>query len=222
MKPNKSSWILFLGLIGLSLVSPVVGQENAVRLGEWFLQVRPALEKTLGYPLPKAPLFQGGTFQGVPDPDIAAHLRWRFPHLRDEALAPALADAQAVNNAASLARLIEGTNVILVRPENQQAIAGWDKSLRAAASPDFFKLAVLHETVRYALDTRYDLARRRRACRDGEEWFALQALVDGRAQEVTRRLADQLGLAKSFSLLAERFNHVPDVSPDPGLGNASI
>jgi hypothetical protein len=194
---------------------------DVAALASWLRQVQPDLEKALGYPLPKLPRLQFGTLREAADPDTAAHLRWRFPHLKDAALARALEDARTVNNSATLARLLDGTNVIFVRPDNQRQIAGWDKDLSGAFEPDFLKLALVHETVRYALDVRHDLPRRRQACRDAEEWFALQALVEGRTQQVTRQLASKLGMEKSFPLLAERFLHAPDASPDPGLRTTS-
>jgi hypothetical protein len=75
--------------------------------------------------------------------------------------------------------------------------------------------------VKYALDVRYDLTRRRAACRDAEEWFALQAIVEGRAQEVTRKLALDAGMEKAFPRLADRFLHAADVALDPGLRTTS-
>src|SRR5262249_49510615 len=136
---------------------------EAATLSAWIEQVRPELETTLGYSLPKLPLIQAANLSRQPDPDVAACVKWRWPHLKDDALARALEDAGEVTATATVARLVEGTNVILVRPENQKSIAGWSKELEKADSGDFFRLALIHETVRYVLDSRYDLAKLREA-----------------------------------------------------------
>jgi hypothetical protein len=86
---------------------------------------------------------------------------------------------------------------------------------------EFLKLALIHETVRYALDSRYDLAKLRQACQDAEEWFALEAFIEGRAQWVTRQIARRLGKEEFFPLLADRFLHVPDQHTDPALRTIS-
>jgi hypothetical protein len=185
--------------------------------------VWPELEKIMG-PLPKKPMLEAGSITRQADPDVAACVKWRWPHLKDDALARALTDAQAVTASAAIARPIEGTNVNPVRPENQKlsvAYWDWDKYAEKANSSDFFKLALIHETVRYVLDSRYDLAKRRLACQDAEEWFALHALIEGRAQLVTRQLARKFGLEEYFPLLAERFGHVPDQDKDPALRTIS-
>jgi len=187
----------------------------------WFQQTRPELEKILGYTLPKAPHFEPRSLREFSDPNITAYLRWRFPHLQGDALARAAADARAVSDSVTPASLIEGTNIVLIRSDNQNQIACWNKRPERAVALDFLRLAVIHEVVRWALDQRYDLARRRQGCRDTEEWLAWQAVVEGRAQNVTRQLALKLGMEKRFPLLAERFLHVADVSPDPGLRTTS-
>src|SRR5256885_11985619 len=48
----------------------------------------------------------------------------------------------------------------------------WDTTLEPVSSPAYLQLALVNETARFVLEQRYDLARRRRACRDGEEFFA--------------------------------------------------
>jgi hypothetical protein len=195
--------------------------ESAASLTTWIERVRPDLEKALGYSLSKLPLLEITSIARQADPDVAACVAWRWPHLKDDALARALQDAQAMTASAAVARLVEGTNIILIQPENQRKIAGWDKDLEKANSPDFLKLALIHETVRYALDSRYDPAKRRQACQDAEEYFALEALIEGRAQWVTRQMARKLGMEESFPLLADCFLHVPDQDRDPALRTIS-
>src|SRR5260370_36378607 len=187
---------------------------------KWLEHVRPELEKFMGL-VPRLPILQPLVLPREGDPDVAACVKWRWPHLKDDALARALQDAEAVTASATVARLVEGTNVILIRPENQKIIAGWNMDLAKADSPDFFKLALIHETVRYVLDSRYDIAKRRQACQNAEDWFALEGLIEGRAQWVTRQLARKLGMEESFPLLAERFIHVPDQDRDPPLRTIS-
>jgi hypothetical protein len=187
---------------------------------DWPSRIRPELEKALGYSfsgLPKVVAASDADMRRAVEADLAAHLRWKFPHLKEDALATAMDDGRAVLASATVARLLEGTNIIFVRAENLAAIARRDPSLKDAAGPDFLKLAVAHEMVRYALDSRHDLPRRREQCRDAEQWFALQAIVEGRAQQVTQRLAQGWQLDRTFPLLAESLLHVPDRSADPAL-----
>jgi hypothetical protein len=213
---------LLLGLSILCLPTARVHAQESLPLSEaavagWMGRVRPELEKALGYPLPKLPKYQfasAALLRRLPDPCAADYLHWRFPHLQEEALARALEDAEAVSASATLARLAEGSDVILVRPKNRGVIAGWDRSLQAADSVDFLLLALIHETVHFALDQRFDLKKRRQACHDSEERLALQVLTEGRCQWVTRQLARRLGKEPLFWLLAERFAHVPDISTD--------
>jgi len=200
-------------MFGFQAASAQDRSAEAAALSAWIEQVRPELEKALGYSLPKLPLIQSANLSRQADPDVAACVRWRWPHLKDDALARALEDAQAVTASASVARLVEGTNVILVQPENQKSSSGLDE--------EFLKLALIHETVRYALDSRYDLAKLRSACQVAEEWFSLHALIEGRAQWVTRQLARRIGKEEYFPLLAERFTYVPDRDSDPALRTIS-
>jgi hypothetical protein len=188
-------------------------------LSAWIEQIRPELEKTLGYSLPKLPLLESASLARQADPDVAACVKWRWPHLKNDALDRAIRDANAVSDSAALTRLVDGTNVILIRSENQRSITGWDREL--ANSPDLLKLTLIHETVRYGLDTRYDLVKLRSACQDAEEWFTLHALIEGRAQWVTRQMARKFAMEESFHLLAERYLHVPDQDPDPALRTIS-
>src|SRR5260370_9787251 len=92
---------------------------------KWLEHVRPELEKFMGL-VTRVPLLEPLSPSGQADPDVAACVKWRWPHLKDDALARALQDAEAVTASATVARLVEGTNVILIRPENQKIIAGWN------------------------------------------------------------------------------------------------
>jgi hypothetical protein len=89
--------------------------------------------------------------------------------------------------------------------------------LRKTEAAEFAKLAIVAEAIRYHLDRQYDLSRLRKSCRDAEEWFALQALVEGRCQQVACQVAEQLDWSEFAPLLAARYRFVADVSSDPGL-----
>jgi hypothetical protein len=134
----RNKLLLTFGLVLAFQTGNVSGQDP----GAWLEQVRPELEKILG-PIPNLPLLQPSSLARQSDPDVAACVKWRWPHLNDDALARALQDAEAVTASAAVARVVEGTNVILVRPENQKIIAGWDKELARVDSPDFLKLALI-------------------------------------------------------------------------------
>jgi hypothetical protein len=230
----RTKLCLSIGLFFSLQVGNVVGQDSGrhLTLHEQYLghqasqdsalleQVFPDLEKIMG-PIPKLPILYQDANTWHLDPNVQAGVTWHWPHLKDEALARALQDAEAVTVSAAVARSVEGTNVILIRKENQKGIAGWDNELTKADSADFLKLDLIHESVRYVLDSRYDLAKRRQACQDAEEWFALEALIEGRAQWVTRQLARRLGKEEYFLLLAERYLHVPDQDKDPALRTIS-
>jgi hypothetical protein len=211
--------LVVIVVLPFGFVSNVNAQAKC--LTDWLQTTRPQLEKALGYSFPELPAFESATRGEFSDPDVVAHLHWRFPHLQGEALQRAIKDVRALSDSTTQARLMEGMNVIRVRREIEDGVTGRFNGRNRPADAEFLMLALSHELVRYALDVRYDLTHRRKACRDAEEWFAWQALVEGRAQEVTRRLAVAAGMEKSFPRLAERFLHVPDVSPDPGLRTTS-
>src|SRR5262249_1581286 len=138
---------------------------------------------------------------------LESQLKWQFPDLTGESLPSALEATQALWRSASVACHREGSDTILLLPEQLAGIARWDGSLAAVATSAFFQLALVHETVRWVLDQRYGLARRRAACRDWEMFQALQALVEGRAQWVTRQVAVKMGTEASFPLLARLMLH---------------
>jgi hypothetical protein len=224
-RQGKSRWLaaLTLCLVG----APALGQQPASTTDQaaaLFARARPHLEEVLGRPLEKSPQFRPATVEQLrplPDPDLEAHLRWQFPDLRDAARIHALEVALHVAASATVARHLEGSDVILVNAEQARVLARWDDRLAPAASPEFLQLALVHEAARFVLDSRYDLRRRRAACRDADEYRVLQACVDGWAQWVTRQVARRLGTEAAFPLLAERFLHAPDVGADPAQRTVS-
>jgi hypothetical protein len=182
------------------------------------------LEAVVGARLERPPQFRLATVEqlrSLPDSDVEAHLRWQFPALRDEARRQALEAALHVAASDTAARHVEGSDVIFVNPDQPGALARLDERLAPAAAPEFLQLALVHEAALYILDTRYDLRRRRAACRDQEAYKVLQACMDGWAQWVTWQVARRLGTEAFFPLLAERFLHVPDVGTDPAQRTVS-
>jgi hypothetical protein len=234
-------------LVLFALTAAAQSQEpvDVGHLQRWLDTARPVVEQMFGHELPRLPrLLVPETLPLYPDGDeILFNLRSRFPHLTDHGYQEAVKDVLAVHQQTVIARyLLQRTPSsqagneasIVFFPANHLHMPRWLESLRPhqaagkrdmqwhdglkdAASLDFVKLAVVHEVVRYALDSRYQLGRLRESCRDADEWFALQAVIEGRAQWVTQRVAKHLQLDTIFPLLAARYLYVPDVSPDPGL-----
>jgi hypothetical protein len=182
-----------------------------------FAAARPALEEAAGWRLERPPACRLATadeLRQLADPEVEAQVRWRFPELDSEARTRAAAAATDAVRQVAVACWIEGQDVLLLLPDNARRIAGWDPSLARADAPEFLQLMLVQETVRARLRQRYDLGRRLASCRDGEEYLALQALVEGRALAVTRAVARRLGTEGYFPLVAERYLHLPDGGTD--------
>jgi hypothetical protein len=145
----------------------------------------------------------------LPDGLLDFQVQWQLSGLDAATQARARTAGTAALRGATVAALQEGSDTILFAPENAARIAGRDRSLGRVNSAAFLRLALVHETTRWLLDQQYDLAKRRTACRDSEELLALQALVEGRCQWVTRQVARRLGDAE-FPLLAEVYGRAPD------------
>src|SRR5262245_26714517 len=148
-------------------------------LNDWAAKVRPEIERLLGYAVPAPALEVAGRKPDTMIRDLQAHLRWRFPHLDQRAYGVALADAFEVSKQAALVQFVEGTSTLLVYPERAAAMARWHEALKSADSVALYKLAMIHEMTRQALNARYQWSKRRDGCADGEEWLALQAVVEG-------------------------------------------
>jgi hypothetical protein len=232
-RPGK--WIvLALVVLGFAALSRVVTSQQPAPApasppvpnpyAELFDKARPHLEAVLGGRLEEVPRFSTATpgqLLRLPDPDLDAHLRWHFAHLQGQTLERTRQVARQVVASATIAHYVEGQGIITVAPANLERIATWDESLAAAKTPELVQLALVYEAVRYQLDRRYNLAKLRADCHDAEEFHALQALLEGRAQAVTRQVAQRLGTQSLFPVLAQRYLHVPDDAPDPGLRAAS-
>jgi len=224
---------LALGVVGLIAVAGrvVISQQPAPApqpapvdpYVQLFEQARPHLEAVLGAPLVGVQLSTASPQQllRVPEPDLDAYLRRHFPHLQGPTLETNRQAARQIAASATACQYAEGHNVIVVAADNLEKIAAWNPALTAVNSPQFLQLALVYEAARCHLDHRYDLAKLRAACRDAEEFDALQALVEGRAFDVTRQVAARLGTESLLPLLGQRWLHVPDDAPDPSLRAAS-
>jgi hypothetical protein len=185
-----------------------------------FSQALPHLEAVLGSHIDNLLNFQEitpGHAVGLVrqcHPGLADQVRWQFPDLQGEDLASAIqtAGASLVRSTGVLHR--EGSKVIMVIPENLRAMAGWDTSLRRVNSAEFLQLALIREAVLYVLDSRYRLAELRRRCSDGDAQQALQAVIEGRALQVTEQVARRLGTSAYFPLLTQCYLHVPEPASD--------
>jgi hypothetical protein len=182
-----------------------------------FAAARTALEDAAGWHLERVPacrLAAAGELQQVSDAEVEAQVRWQFTDLGGEARPQAVAAAMDAVRSVTVARWIEGQDVLLLVPENARRVAGWDPSLARANSPEFLQLMLVHEAVGARLRQRYDLGRRLAACQDGEEYLALQALVEGRTLQLTRDVSRRLGTEVYFPLVAQRYLHLPDGGTD--------
>jgi hypothetical protein len=209
-----------LGGLALLLMGVTVraarGQDAAVL----FEAARPALEEAAGQRFDRPPACRAGTpaeLRQLTDPEAAPQVGALFPELRDERRARAVEAAAEAVRAATLAAWAPGRDALLLFPDNARQIARWDDALRHVDSPAVLQLALVHEAARALLERRYDLARRRAACRDGEEFLALHAVEEGRALWLTRQVARRLGTEASLPTLTERYLHLPETSPDPLL-----
>jgi hypothetical protein len=197
----------------IALAVPALGQSPAPKPDELFATARAQLEAVLGGRLASLPTFTPvapADLAVLPDGLIEAQVAWQFADLDAGVRSRARAAATAALRGATVAGLREGSDTILVAPDNAARVAAWDTALAGATSASFLRLALIHETARWVLDRQYDLPKRRAACRDSEELLALQAVVEGRCRWVTRQVARKLGDEAAFALLAEAYRHAPD------------
>jgi hypothetical protein len=203
-------WLV--AVLGTLLGGPVRAQDAAALL----TAARPAMEEALGCRL-EPPQVRVATTAELPafaGPEVAAGVGWQFPDLQGERRAQAVEAARGALRNVTLAAWPAGQDSLLLFADNARQMAGWDPSLRRLASPEALQLALVHEAARASLERRYDLSRRLAACRDGEEFAALQAVAEGRALELTRQVARRLGTEVYFPVLAERCLHLPDSESD--------
>jgi hypothetical protein len=208
------SFVIVALLAGVAVPAVAQTPPNAEQL---FATARPQLEAVLGQRLEQVPVFRPvrpADLAGLPDGLLDIQLVWQYPDLDAAARSRARSTATATVRGATVAGFVEGGNTVLFAPENAGRIARWDPSLSRADSQAFQRLALVHETVRWLLDREYNLAERRAACRDSEELVALQAVIEGRCQWVTRQVARRLGEEAIFPLLAGAYRRAPDAEGD--------
>jgi hypothetical protein len=197
----------------ISLAVPALGQSSTPKPDELFATARAQLEAVLGGRLTSLPKFtpvSSAELAKLPDGAVDAQVASQLADLDAGVRSRARVAATATLRGATVAALQEGSDTILFAWENVIPIRRRDPVMGEAATAAFLRLALVHETVRWVLDRQYDLTKRRTACRDSEELFALQAVVEGRCQWVTRQVARKLGDEVAFALLAEAYGRVPD------------
>ncbi len=214
-------------LVGLAALAGVIcrwglgqspQQKKANPAAELFAQAQPHLEAVLGYLLPAQPEFRILTpaeYADIRDWETTAYLGWRFPGLQGAVRQNVRQLAQHAVAQATVARHVEGTNGIAVIPDNQPIIAGWDQTLAEARSQAFLQLELVHAVARMTLEQKHNLLDRQHDPQSLEEFCIGQALVEGRAQWLTWKVAERMGTTDAFHLMAECWRHVPDPSPDP-------
>ena len=165
-----------------------------------FAKARPYLEELVG-PLPFEPEFQSITREQLArfaHPAAETYLRLRFPHLQGEELVrAAVATRCAFAQAALAARAPDSCVIRIVADER--------------VDPDLLTLAVVHEIAGAALD------RKGFSAVDIEQFLAMQALIEGRALDITTKIARRLGSERKVLEFTERLLQVPDNHLDPGL-----
>lgn len=204
-----------LAVTALCLPATFTSARNNDPVLSWLEEVRPELERAFGTPPPQF-CYADAAPPSAPDLDVAAFVRWRFPHLRGGALTRAVHDATQAEALPAVARR-GGDGVIVICPKSQSVLARWNEGLAPAARPDFLKLAAVHEAARRSVKAKHGLEKRRAECRDEEEWLALHAVGEGQAMALTRQVARAHGLEPLLPLLTRRYLHVPDANPDPAL-----
>jgi hypothetical protein len=212
-------FVLIVGLMGLYLLATerASGQRLPLRGEDLLEEARPHLEAVLGVRLQRFPptrAVSSAEFAKLADAVLDRELPWRLGDLDETTLARTKAVALGSLRGAMVAGQHEGDEAILFAPANALSISGWDKTLAGMRLRAFLRLELVHEVARRFLEQRYDLPARRAACREPEELFALQALVEGQAQYLTRAIARKLGDEETFPVLAEALRFAPEREGD--------
>src|SRR5262249_13150908 len=187
-----------------------------------FAEAQPHIEAVMGYrsdPLPRFRMANQRDFDTWRRAEVEAEIGWQFPDIAKAAgTARAAADREVRQGylSASVTAASGGREIILLW-SNAPKIALWNPALAGVNTKAFAQLAIVHEAVSMALESRYNVTDRQRACGDPDSFFATLSLVKGRAQWVTREVAKRLGTVTAFPLLAEVWLHIPDRLSDPAL-----
>jgi hypothetical protein len=217
---------LLAGLLAMCLTaSPALPQQVGSadpEAAQLFAKARPYVEEALGFRLEKLPSFRAVStteFRTLPFPEVITQICWQFPDLRGKELKRAVDVVHLYLPFATVARHRAGTDLILVFPNDLlYDVKSRRLEFMGGGNPQaFYQLALVHEATRFALECRYQMTRRLLACADAESFQAMQAMIEGKAQAVTRQVAKKIGTEAYFPLLAEAYLRVPDTAPDGAL-----
>jgi hypothetical protein len=191
-----------------------------------FAGARPHIEAVMGYHFDPPPRFRMANARDLANwrrAEVENQIGWQFPDIAKAggtALAATTREARQGYMSACIAGGSGGKEIILFAG-NGAKMAAWSPALVGLNTRAFAQLALVHEAVRVALESRYNVEDRQRACADADSFFATQALVEGRAQWVTREVAKRLGTEAALPLLTEIWLHVPDRLGDPAMRAAT-
>ncbi len=191
-----------------------------------FAQARPHIEAVMGYRFDPPPRFRMANERDLTNwrrVEVEAQIGWQFPDIA-KAGGTALSETARQARQGYISACIAGGSggrEIIIFPGSAVRMAGWTPALAGVTTRAFGQLTLVHEAVRLALESRYNIADRQRACADADSFFATEALVEGRAQWVTREVAKRLGTETAFPLLAQVWLHVPDALADPAMRAAT-
>jgi hypothetical protein len=226
MRAKLAGPIVLAGLIVAGAAGkPESGLSPAEAAG-LFAQARPHIEAVMGYRFDPPPRFRMANERDLEQwrrADVEAEISWQFPDVAragGSALAETVRESRRGHMSACIAGASGGREIILF-PGNAAKIAAWSPDLTGLNTRAFAQLALVHEAVKMNLELRYNITDRQRTCADGDSFLATLALVEGRAQWVTREVAKRLGTEAAFPLLAQIWLHVPDGLSNPALRAAT-
>ncbi|MBY0525695.1 MAG: hypothetical protein K2R98_19980 [Gemmataceae bacterium] len=217
--------ILLLPIMALATTTALLAQapQSAPSMADTlFGQVRSVLEDAMNHRFTQPPRFRAASpaeLRQLADAELEAQLYWQCPRLVGPERKDALAAAQEALAAVSIARHRPASDAILL-PGHLPWLAQWVESRAPSGIPpaafrkEFVQVSLVHEVVRMVLEQRYGLAQRWKTCRDAEEFRALQAVVEGRAMQITRTVAGRMGWGTSVPLLMDRLQMLCNARSD--------
>lgn len=214
-----SGWVVLATLATWVVAAPAQTPAEAEAL---LAQARPVLEEALGgrFAQPvRCRTVSAMEWGRLADAELDGQLRIQAANL--EPVSARAVAAEALRQA-MFARFEQGGDTVLVLPDTAPLAAWVERQTPAGLAPAEFRrqvlqLALVEQATWAVLTQRYGLAARWAACRDDQEFQALQGVVAGRAQWVTRQVARRLGSETAFPVLAHACTQAPDVAQEPGL-----
>jgi hypothetical protein len=216
-------WVLrvALGVLCLTWALPAPGWSQEGGNVAPLQEAAAAMRKTLGLAEQQSVFRWGGDSSGLSpwaDPELEQQLRWQLADSEQgNRLEQAVQAARQALTAVTVCRAGPCGGLFALDLDAARRVASRGESREVVEPTVILQLAVAAELARASLEARYDLPRLRAACRDGEEFLALQAITEGRVLSLTRKAVRSLGIDASLPLLAERYLLAPDVAADPGL-----